>query len=358
MGESEQERFRAAAQDALLLSTGYDVEKPAEGAQQLRSYTMLEMAREIMAREGVSISRIADKDELVRAAVNSTSTFPLILSNLANKTLMRGYELAPTTFQLWAGKGSNRDFKEATRVMLSEMDDLLLVPEGGQFKDSKMEETSTAVKVLTFGRIFSLTRQAIINDDLGAFNDIAFKFGNSAKVKINQMVYGHLKDNTRLSDGKALFSEEHKNLQSAGAKLSVESLGAAVAQMRRQKHIKENRNLNVTPKYLIVPPELEVEAYQLTKSLVDPALNNATINPFNGRFQTIVDAELTDSNAWYLAADPMQVQTVEVTYLNGVETPRLETQTGFEVDGIKYKVGMDCNASVLDYRGLYKNIGA
>lgn len=97
--------------------------------------------------------------------------------------MVQGYETAPATFDAWTGKGSNRDFKPAKRILLSEAAELKLVPEGGQFKDSQMSEAGTNVSVLTFGRTFSLTRQAIINDDLGVFNDISSKFGRAAKIK-------------------------------------------------------------------------------------------------------------------------------------------------------------------------------
>lgn len=356
VGEADSDKFRMAMQDALVMSAGIPVANPAPGANELRSMSLMELARESLVREGLT-ANYADRLELAREAINSTSSFPIALSNVANKALMQGYETAPSTFATWAGKGSNRDFKPAKRFLLSEAAELKLVPEGGQFKDSQMSEAGTNVSVLTFGRTFSLTRQAIINDDLGVFNNISSKFGRAAKNKINNMVYDLLSGNTVLEDGKALFSADRKNLATAGSELSVVSLAAGVAAMRRQKHIGENRNLNISPTYLIVPPELEALAYQVVKSVVDPARSNDTVNPFSGRFTIVVDAALTDPHAWYLASRPTDVQTIEVTYLNGVETPRLETQTGFKVDGIEYKVAIDCNATALDFRGLYKNPG-
>lgn len=356
VGEADSDKFRMAMQDALMMSAGIPVANPAPGANELRSMSLMELARESLVREGLT-ANYADRLELAREAINSTSTFPIALSNVANKSLVQGYETAPATFDAWTGKGSNRDFKPAKRILLSETAELKLVPEGGQFKDSKLEEAGNDVRVLTYGRTFSLTRQAIINDDLGVFKDIASKFGRSAKDTINSMVYGLLTGNTVLSDGKALFGTDRGNLAATGAELSVASLSAGVAAMRRQKHIGENRNLNIAPTYLIIPPELEALAYELVKSTVDPARSNDTVNPFGGRFTIVVDAALTDPHAWYLAARPTDVQTIEVTYLNGVETPRLETQTGFKVDGIEYKVAMDCNATALDFRGLYKNPG-
>lgn len=356
VGEADSDKFRMAMQDALMMSAGISVANPAPGANELRSMSLMELARESLVREGLT-ANYADRLELAREAINSTSTFPIALSNVANKSLVQGYETAPATFDAWTGKGSNRDFKPAKRILLSEAAELKLVPEGGQFKDSQMSEAGTNVSVLTFGRTFSLTRQAIINDDLGVFNDISSKFGRAAKNKINNMVYDLLSGNTVLEDGKALFDADRKNLATAGSELSVVSLAAGVAAMRRQKHIGENRNLNISPTYLIVPPELEALAYQVVKSVVDPARSNDTVNPFSGRFTIVVDAALTDPHAWYLASRPTDVQTIEVTYLNGVETPRLETQTGFKVDGIEYKVAIDCNATAIDFRGLYKNPG-
>lgn len=356
VGEADSDKFRMAMQDALIMSVGIPVANPAPGANELRSMSLMELARESLVREGLT-ANYADRLELAREAINSTSSFPIALSNVANKALMQGYEIAPSTFANWAGKGSNRDFKPAKRFLISEAAELKLVPEGGQFKDSQMSEAGTNVSVLTFGRTFSLTRQAIINDDLGVFNDISSKFGRAAKSKINNMVYDLLSGNTVLEDGKALFSADRKNLATAGSELSIVSLAAGVAAMRRQKHIGENRNLNISPTYLIVPPELEALAYQVVKSVVDPARSNDTVNPFSGRFTIVVDAALTDPHAWYLASRPTDVQTIEVTYLNGVETPRLETQTGFKVDGIEYKVAIDCNATAIDFRGLYKNPG-
>lgn len=356
VGEADSDKFRMAMQDALIMSVGIPVANPAPGANELRSMSLMELARESLVREGLT-ANYADRLELAREAINSTFSFPIALSNVANKALMQGYETAPSTFAIWAGKGSNRDFKPAKRFLISEAAELKLVPEGGQFKDSQMSEAGTNVSVLTFGRTFSLTRQAIINDDLGVFNDISSKFGRAAKSKINNMVYDLLSGNTVLEDGKALFSADRKNLATAGSELSIVSLAAGVAAMRRQKHIGENRNLNISPTYLIVPPELEALAYQVVKSVVDPARSNDTVNPFSGRFTIVVDAALTDPHAWYLASRPTDVQTIEVTYLNGVETPRLETQTGFKVDGIEYKVAIDCNATAIDFRGLYKNPG-
>ena len=357
MGEAEADKFRAAAQDAVLMAAGIPVAEAAPGAQELRGHSMVELAREALQREGLK-SNFGDNMELARAAINSTSTFPDIMSNLANKSVMVGFNEAETTYQIWAGKGSNRDFKEAARYSLSEAGNLELVPEGGQFKQDSLGEASARTKVATYGKLFSLTRQAIINDDLGLFSKIATKYGSAAKRLVNKMVYAQLTGNVQMQDNVALFDAKHGNVAGTGEALSVKAIAKAITAMRRQKGIKGEATLNITPKYLVIPPELEMTAYEIINSTaaVD-GVNSGVVNPYKGRFIIVVDAELTDPTAWYLVADATQHDTIEVTYLNGIETPRLETRQGFDVDGIEYKVAFDCGVSALDFRGLYKNAG-
>lgn len=357
MGEAESDKFRAAAQDAVLMAAGIPVADAAPGAQELRGHSMVELAREALQREGLK-ANFGDNMELARQAINSTSTFPAIMANLANKSVMVGFNEAETTYQIWAGKGSNRDFKEAARVALSEAGNLELVPEGGQFQQDFLGEASARTKVATYGKLFSLTRQAIINDDLGLFSKIATKYGSAAKRLVNKMVYAQLTGNVKMQDGVALFDNKHGNVAGTGEALSVKAIAKAITAMRRQKGITGEATLNITPKYLVVPPELEVTAYQIVNSTaaVD-GVNSGVVNPYKGRFVVVADAELTDPDAWYLVADASQHDTIEVTYLNGVETPRLETRQGFDVDGIEYKVAFDCGVSALDFRGVFKNAG-
>lgn len=357
MGEAESDKFRAAAQDAVLMAAGIPVADAAPGAQELRGHSMVELARESLQREGLQ-ANFGDNMELARQAINSTSTFPAIMANLANKSVMVGFNEAETTYQIWAGKGSNRDFKEAARVALSEAGNLELVPEGGQFQQDFLGEASARTKVATYGKLFSLTRQAIINDDLGLFSKIATKYGSAAKRLVNKMVYAQLTGNVKMQDNVALFDTKHGNVAATGEALSVKAIAKAITAMRRQKGITGDATLNITPKYLVVPPELEMTAYQIVNSTaaVD-GVNSGVVNPYKGRFVVVADAELTDPDAWYLVADASQHDTIEVTYLNGVETPRLETRQGFDVDGIEYKVAFDCGVSALDFRGVFKNAG-
>lgn len=349
------EKFRAAAADGLALRAGIALEKPVDGATDFRGMSLLRLAQECIERQTGKDMRFAANDELIREALTGSGAFPGILSNVAHKSMAQAYQTAPTTFQLWTAKGSNTDFKDATRYRLSEADELEKIPENGEFKDSKITEASAKTSIATYGRKFSISRTAIINDDMGALNQIPAKYGAAARRMINRMVYAILTGNPTIESA-ALFHATHKNLGSGA--LSVASLGAAKAAMAKQTNIGGKEALNIQPAFLIVPPDLEVTAAQLISSVVDPSKNNATPNPFANKLAVVSDPTLTDAVPWYAAAAPGMCPSIEVTYLNGVEQPTMESTVLFEALGIKWRIYLDFGVNLIDFRGLFKSTGA
>ncbi len=351
----ETDKFRAAATDGLAIRAGITVEKPAAGAENFRGKSLIRLAAECCERfDGVNTTNMGE-EEIIRAALTGSGQFPGILSNTANKSMAQAYQTAPTTFQLWAGKGSNADFKAATRYRLSEADELEEITENGEFTNAEVSEASATASIATYGRSFSLTRKAMINDDLGALSTIPALYGAAARRMINKMVYAILTSNPTI-EGAALFHNDHKNLSAEA--LSVAGLGKVKAKMARQKNIGGKEALNIQPAFLIVPPELEVAAVQLISSAVDPTKANQTPNPFANRLNVVSDPELTTATEFYLAAAFGLCPTIEVTYLNGVETPTMESAVQFDTLGIKWRIYHDVGVNLLDFRGLAKSTGA
>ena len=348
----EMDKFRAAATDGLAMRAGLHLDKPAAGAGDFRGKRMLRLAAECIEREKSTNTRNMTDEELVREALTGTGAFPGILSNVANKSMAQAYQTAPTTYQLWTGKGSNTDFKAATRYRLSEADKLEKVNENGEFKHGELKENSVSATVATYGKTFSLTRQAIINDDMGALKTLPSIYGAACRRMINKMVYAILTDNPTI-EGAALFHASHGNLQTQG--LTVAGLGKIKAAMAKQKNIGGKEFLNIQPAYLIVPVDLEVEAAQLINSVVDPSKNNAAINPFANKLSVVADPELSASNVFYMAAAPGIVPTIEVTSLNGNETPTMESAVQFDTLGIKWRIYHDVGVNLLDFRGIQKS---
>ena len=165
---------------------------------------------------------------------------------------------------------------------------------------------------------------------------------------------------TMTETGRALFNATDKTKASANAAMTVASLAIGVAAMANQKGPKGEAVLNLTPKFLLVPRAIEAVAAQLIGSVVDPSKSNAAINPFANKLTIVSDARLdTDSaTAWYLVADPNQIDTIEVCFLADEPMPVLEQETDFDTDGVKFKVRHTVAARAIDFRGFFKNAGA
>lgn len=354
VGEEDRAKFSRAAADAILMRGGVSIEKPAEGAPELRSMRLRDLMVDCVERQGNSKARYMSDEDLIREALTGAGAFAGILSNAANKSMSQGYAAAETTFDQWVGIGSNPDFKEAVQYRISEADELLQMTATGEFKHDEVKEDGAKKSILTFGRSFSLTRQAIINDDLSALTRIPSRYAAAAHRGINKLVY------KKLATAGDVFKTGNGNLASAAGVPSVVSLGAGRTAMRTQKNVRGKETLNIAPKFILVPAALETLTEQLLVSVTDPASSNSGVrNPFTGRLQMICDGELDQYSvdAWYLAAQAGLVDTIEVTYLNGVQTPTLESQISFDVLGMKWRIYIDYGVTLLDYRGLYKNAG-
>lgn len=355
-------QFRAAASDAILMRGAIRPQKPVEGAEELRGMSLRDLAIECLERAGETKARRLTDSELFRRAVTPDSQFSAILSDSVNKSMSAAYQAQQPTFSRWTGKGSNRDFKKATYYRLSEAGNLERVRQNGELKFDEMTDESASTQVLTYGKRFGFTREAMINDDLGVLTRVPQRYVASALRGANQLVYKILNENAKTPDGLSLFLASHKNLGTAGA-LSVSSLGEARKLMRTQKNIAGKETLNIAPKFLLVPPALETLAQQLLRSIADPASSNsAIVNPFYSSLDLIVDAELNEAStsaasAWYLAADPAMIDTIVVSYLNGQESPILESRIGFDFLGIEWRIIYDIGVDLMDFRGLVKNAG-
>ena len=290
------------------------------------------------------------------ALTHSTSDFGNILLDVANKSILQGWDEAAETFEQWTKKGQLSDFKTAHRVGMGGFPSLRQVREGAEYKYVTTGDKGETIALATYGEIFSITRQAIINDDLNQLTDVPMKMGRAAKATIGDLVYAILTKNPKLSDGKALFHADHKNL-STGA-ISVSSLDDARKLMRLQKE--GERSLNIRPAFMLVPVALETLANQTIKSasVKGADINAGIINPIQNFADVIAEARLdeADAKAWYLMA-AKGTDTIEVAYLNGVDTPYIDQQEGFTTDGIATKVRIDAGVAPLDYRGLVKSSG-
>lgn len=357
--------------EEALLSRVDSRHQLSDNGRQWRGMSLLEIGRDMLEHAGVN-TRGMDRMHLAARMLNfrsggmhGTADFANLLANVAGKRLRAGYDENPGTYTRWARRAPNApDFKNVTVVQLSAMPDLLQVNEHGEFKYGSATDGKETYALTTFGRIVSLTRQAIINDDLRAFDRVVAGFGSAAARLENRTVYAQLTANGNLSDNLALFEAgTHKNLGTGtGSALQASSLAAARTAMRLQKGL-AGEELNLAPAFLIVPATLEQTAYQLTSSSYVPA-KPGDVNEFRAGGRTAVEPiiepilDAASTTAWYAAAASAQVDTVEYCYLDGAEGPVIDTEMGFETDGVSFRCRLDFAAKALDYRGLYKANGA
>lgn len=338
---------------SLMARAGYEAQ---EKDNFYNGMTLRELARMALTERGIGVSGLNPVQMVGLALTHSTSDFGNILLDLSNKSLLQGWEEASETFELWTKKGSLSDFKTAHRVGMGGFPSLRQVREGAEYKYITTGDKGQTIALATYGEIFSVTRQAIINDDLNALTDVPMKMGRAAKGTIGDLVYAVLTGNAKLSDGKALFHSDHANL-SSGA-ISVSSLDDSRKLMRLQKE--GDRSLNIRPAFMLVPVALETLANQTIKSasVKGADANSGIMNPIQNFAEVIAEARLDDADpkAWYLAAAKGS-DTIEVAYLNGVDTPYIDQQDGFTTDGIATKVRIDAGVAPLDYRGLTKSSG-
>jgi hypothetical protein len=322
-----------------------------------RHARMVDLARDCLETHGVRTTFLAP-GELIERALHTTSDFPNLLGSAGNRVLRQAYNVAPGIKRAFK-PSTSADFRAKQRLALGDAPTLLQVNEHGEFKSGTMAETNSTYSLGTFGRIFGISRQALINDDLDAFGDMIIKLGRASNEFESQFLVDLLTSNPSMYDAVALFHATHGNLATgAGSALQFSSLSAARQAMRLQKGLDGKTPIDATPHYLIVPAALESTAEQLVAVIVANAVTS--VNPFAGKLDLVVDPRLdaVSQTAWYLAADSGVVDTIEYSYLESAGGPEIFTKEGFEVDGMQMKVRLDFGAGVLDWRGLYRANGA
>jgi hypothetical protein len=354
----EIDKFRAAAYDGLLLRAGVNVENPADGAETLRGVSLVQICAEGLRLRGER--HLDDARKIVGRAL-MTSDLQNLFANVANKELLRGFEIAPETYEVWADtSGSIGDFKQLEIPRASEFDDLDEIPERGSYEYGEITDAKEVVQLATFGKKFAITRQALINDDLGAITSVPLKMGQAAKRKIGDVAYAVLTANSAMGDGNALFHAAHGNMGTAGA-IGLTTAAEAVKLMGIQTDLSGNAVLNLRPKFFIGPKAVEgaAEIFFRSERFDNSDAGATRVNPYaGGYFTRVYDARLdgVSTTAWYMAA--RKGMHVKVFFLNGVKKPYMEQKEGWDVDGVEYKVRIDAAAKALDWVGLLYNAGA
>lgn len=335
---------------ALVMRSGGE---KAEKDNPFMGMTLREMARASLTERGIGLSGQNAMQIVGLAFTHSSSDFGSILLDVAHKSIIKGWQEHIEDFDKFTTKGILTDFRPAHRVGMGTFDQLDVVPEGGEYTYATLTDNQTQIALATYGKAFSITRQAIINDDMGMLTKIPYKLGQAAKATIANLIFATLTGNGKLADGKTVFHNDHKNLLTGGA-FNLANVDKAIQMMNAHKSFDGKAQLLIEPDYLLVPTALYTRAKQIlgSSSVEGAEANSGIINPLQNivpiaKSQRLQAVSPTD---WYL----INREAIEVSYLDGVETPFIDQLEGFDIDGIRTKVRIDAGVNVIDHRGLLK----
>ncbi len=304
----------------------------------------------------------SDMRAVLRAAF-STSDISGILSNVANKSLLAGFNSVESAWRKISDISNATDFKTMTRYRLTGNTQYEIVSPDGELKHGTLEEESYTNKIETYGLLLFITRQAIIDDDMGALTTLPQRIGRGAGLKINDIVW------TAFLDNAAFFTAARLNYaEGSGTALSLSSLTQA-EQLFLDQVDAEGKPVALMPEILLVPTALKVTGEQIYKSAelrdTTASTKTPTTNPHSGKFEVVPSAYLGNAGysgysslAWYLLTNPTTAATIEVAFLNGQESPTVETaDANFDVLGIQMRGYHDFGAALAEYRGGVKMKG-
>ncbi|HPT48296.1 MAG TPA: hypothetical protein PLM07_20630 [Candidatus Rifleibacterium sp.] len=359
VGKEAGEKLREAATDGILMRSGMRVKNAAAGAEQMRGMGFADIARTCLEEKGIS-TRLMGKQEILTRAM-STSDFPNILANVANKAVMMGYQMGQNTWRAWAKPGMLPDFKASKRVRLSDAPEMVLNRAGEEVQHGIISDVGEEMTLKTYARKLIITREALINDDAGLFNRVFSMFGQRAANDIEAAVYAVLTGNPTMSDSGTLFNTTavttaggHANQASSGAVVSSTTVAAALVAMGKQVG-EQGSALSLMGKYIIGGFENKVQTDLLVNSTTDTTANgNADFNPFRN-FIGITTGHIS-TKKWFLVSD--MLDSVEVAFLDGKETPTLyAVENSGDILGRTFVGYIDYVAKALEWRSMFYNPG-
>lgn len=334
--------------------------KPTDKAKPFAGMSSIEIGRDFLEDVGISTRSMGDArvvDMLLKrdlGGLHGTDDFPSLLGSAAGRVLMDSYEAAASAWKIVSRPTTLPDFKLRYNLRLGEHPVLPEVQEHGEIKRKTLAEGGESYRLKTYASIFGITRQALINDSLGAFAKLPILEGQAAAETENQILNDLITANPALADTVALFHSTHGNLGTAGA-ISDTTLTEAFLKLRSQKGLDGVTPVRVAPRYLIVGPTYEAAALKAVAAIT-PA-TTATANVYAGRLEVLVEPRIT-GNAWYIFADPASVPVIEYAHLESAQGPQLIRRDGWDVLGTEFRVVLDFGAGIIDFRGAVKNAGA
>ena len=347
--------IRERASEALHVRMAGGEPKP-----EVRSYmamSMLDMARDSLARVGVSTRGMMPDEVFMRAGEHTTSDFPTLVSNAMNKTALAAYQAASSPLKSLARQRSLSNFKTATSIRLGEMGRLAELDESGEIKHVTRAENGETMQLGTYAAALNVSRKLMIDDDLGMLGDMTAAFGEAAAQTEADIMVDVLTSN--LSDGATVFHSSRGNIAASGEALDSATASAAISAarlaMRGFTGLDGTTLINVQPKFLLTGPQSETAAEQLLASIYPATADD--VNVFANKLTLLIEPRITDTS-WYIFSDPARLAALQYGYLSSAQGVQIQRAEAWSTLGMKFRAWLDFGAGWLDWRGAYLNEGA
>ena len=270
----------------------------------------------------------------ILAAAWATHEIAGILSATVNKFLLAGFDSVESAWRSISAVRSVNDFKAVTSYRLNGAFTFDKVSNGGELKNAKATDESRTISADTYGIMTSVTRTDLINDDLGALTAVPQRIGRGGALKINDVFWASFLDDS------AFFTVAKGNKKTSATALSLAGLKEALSLYRKLKDT-DGKPMAVQPRVLLTPVDLEITAAELMNSVQIASGNTSgqpSTNVFAGRYEVVSSTYLTDTADYYLLASPADMPVMEVAFLNGVQSPIVETaEADFNTLGVQMR---------------------
>ncbi len=354
--------IRSGRGDVATAEYGEDITQQAH--ENFRDLTLIDVVRTALHMQGHNVPH--STQDTIRAGF-STGALTTVLGSTAGKMQLRGFSSAPGSWREWCNIISRNDFKSHPMARMNVLGEFEEVGNGGEVTYSSRSEDAESIQLKTYAKNFSVTRQDIINDDMNVFTKIPEAQGRQAAMRISKLVYTHLLSNPTMGDGTALFHADHSNLNTSQA-LSAGNLSESLEAFYAQTG-PDGEPCDIAAAILLVPTQLVLTARQLVESARYLPTGSTDLivgenNPNKGELNKVVnDQRLGNSGYtgydvadWYIMADPSQSDTVAVAFLNGQQTPTLETfETQADYMGVTFRGSLDFAVKAAEWRTMQKN---
>lgn len=364
-GRSQQTRIRTVSANddpALIVRRQTDAlafraaggELP-EDARQFVEMSFRDLAVSSLERAGVSVRGLNTDEIFTRAASMTTSDFPLVVSNVANKIALERFNAAASALMPLVRKRTLPNFKPSTAIRVGELDELKPLAEDGEIQHTGRTENGETMQLATFASGLNVSRKLLIDDDANLLGDMTAALADAAANTVSNKLAGLLMTDSKLSDGKNVFHADRKNVAAAGSDITVTALSEARKNMRTVKGLDGKTIVGAAPEYLVVGPEQETAAELVLAEIY--ASDVAAGNPFAKKLTLLVEPRISDSR-WFLFASPARLPVLQMAYLSSAQGVQIQRTEAWDTLGMRFRAFLDFGCGFSDWRGAFKNAGA